>query len=225
MATQQQGNTNTVLRSFAYDHPSYITRNSAILAANAAGSGALTGKFYAHAALIVWGVTFCTTAAGTSTYTVNGTATSPATALYAIYITNTATNSVSLSTTTLGAVASGPFFVGGTTTTGTNVNVQGIGGVAGGYQGPYSLNTLGGTNTQQVWGTLTLTVGTASGANVFSNGPFGGGNIGQGGLPMNPGDQLYFVNGTDATATTIPIVHFTLAPPGYNNATGALVPA
>jgi hypothetical protein len=26
---------------------------------------------------------------------------------------------------------------------------------------------------------------------------------------MNAGDQLYFVNGTDATATTIPIVHFT----------------
>jgi hypothetical protein len=34
---------------------------------------------------------------------------------------------------------------------------------------------------------------------------------------MNPGDVLYFVNGTDATATTVPVVHFT---PAF----GAVVP-
>jgi hypothetical protein len=201
MSTQNQGNTNPVLKSLAYDNPSYLTRQSTQLAANAAGSGALTGKFYAHAALTVFGVTFFTLAAGTSTYTVNGTSTTPATSLYAIYITNTATNSVALSTTTIGAVALG-FVVGGTTTTGTNVNVQGIGGVAGGYQGPYALNTLGGTNTTQVWGTAT-----------FSIGPPGGANAGLGGLPMNPGDQLYFVNGTDATATTLPVVQWQLQAP------------
>lgn len=201
MATQNQGNANQVLKSLAYDNPSYLTRQSTQLAANAAGSGALTGKFMAHAALTVFGVTFCTVAAGTSTYTVNGTATNPATSLYAIYITNTATNSVALSTTTLGAAALG-FVVGGTTTTGANVNVGGIGGVAGGYQGPYALNTLGGTNTSQVWGT-----------NTFTLSPPGGGNAGFGGLPMNPGDALYFVNGTDATATTVPIVQWALQAP------------
>lgn len=219
MATQNQGNVNTVLRSFAYDHPSYITRNSAILAANSAGSGNSTGKFVAHAALIVYGVTFSTTTAGTSTYTVNGTSTAQACQFNAIYVTNTATNSVALATTTVG-----PFTIGGTTTTGANVNVGGIGGVAGGYQGPYALNTLGGTNTSQTWGTLTLVVGTATGSQ-FSNGPFGGGSIGQGGLPMNPGDTLVFTNGTDATAVVVPVVHFTLQPPGYSNVTGAQVPA
>lgn len=207
MATQIQGNTNKVYGSFAYDNPTYIARQSAILAVNSAGSGNATGKFYAHCALTLWGVSFCTVAAGTSTYTVNGTATTPATALYAIYITNTATGSVALATTTLGAAATGPFFVGGTSTTGANVNVGGLGGgVAGGFQGPYSLNTMGGTNTTQVWGSATFTVN-----------PPGGANAGLGGLPMQPGDVLYFVNGTDATATTIPIVHFTPA-------LGAVVP-
>jgi hypothetical protein len=200
MATQNQGNANKVYGSFAYDNPSYIARQSAILAANVAGSGALTGKFYAHCALTLWGVTFCTVAAGTSTYTVNGTATSPGTSLYAIYITNTSTATIALSTTTIGAVALG-FVVGGTGTTGANVNVGGIGGgVVGGSQGPYSLNTLGGTNTTLVWGSAT-----------FSVAPPGGANAGLGGLPMQQGDVLYFVNGTDATATTIPIVHFTPA--------------
>jgi hypothetical protein len=212
MAAQNQGNTNKVYGSFGYDNPSYITRNSAILAANAAGSGTLTGKFYAHAALTLWGVTFNTLTAGTSTYTVNGTATSPATSLYAIYITNTATNSVALATTTIGAAALG-FVVGGTSTAGANVNVLGVGGgVAGGFQGPYSLNTLGGTNTSFVWGSSTFVIGSATGAQI-SVGPPGGGNAGLGGLPMNPGDVLYFVNGTDASATVIPVVHFSL---GFN---------
>ena len=202
MASQVQGNATKVYGSFGYDNPSYLTRQSAILAANSAGSGSLTGKFYAHAALTLWGVSFCPTTAGTSTYTVNGTATSPATSLYAIYITNTATNSVALATTTIGAAALG-FVCGGTSTAGANSNVASLGGgVAGGFAGPYSLNTRGGTNTTVAWGSAT-----------FTTAPYGGGNAGLGGLPMNPGDVLYFVNGTDASAVTIPIVHFSL---GFN---------
>lgn len=201
MSAQNQGNANKVYGSFGYDNPTYQTRQSAILAANSAGSGALTGKFYAHCALTLWGVTFCVGTAGTSTYTVNGTATNPATSLYAIYITNTATgsNSIALATTTIGASTLG-FVCGGTSTAGANVNVGGIGGVAGGFQGPYSLNTLGGTNTSFVWG-----------SNTFVTAPPGGANAGIGGLPMQPGDVLYFVNGTDATAVVIPVVHFSHA--------------
>jgi hypothetical protein len=119
---------------------------------------------------------------------------------------NTATNSVSLATNTIG-----PFTIGGTTTAGTNVSVGGIGGVAGGFQGPYALNTLGGTNTSQVWGTNTYVTGTATGSQIQS-GYFGAPGIGFGGLPMNPGDQLYFVNGTDATAIVVPILQYGVQP-------------
>lgn len=203
---------NNAQRLLPYDHPGVQARLAAILAQNSAGSGTLSGKFYAHAALQVYGATFHTIAAGTSTYTVSGTATAQATQVNAIYITNTATNSIALSTSTIG-----PFTIGGTTTAGTNVSVGGIGGVVGGYQGPYALNTLGGTSTSQTWGTNTYIAvpGTATGVQQQVGTP-GGGNIGLGGLPMNPGDQLYFVNGTDATAVLIPVVQYGLQPVNAN---------
>lgn len=201
MGTQNQGNTNVVYRTAAYDNPTYLTRQSFQMTANTAGSAATTGKFTAWAQTIVYGATFNITAIGTSTYTVNGTATTSCQALYAVFVTNTNTTgtAVTLATTTLGAAASGPFFVGGTGASGTNVNVQGIGGVGGYWK--YALNTLGGTNTSQVWGTVT-----------YSAGYPGGNAAGQGGLYMNPGDTLQFVNGTDATATVQPIVEYTVAP-------------
>ncbi len=190
---------NNAQRSLPYDHAAVQARYAAQLAVNAAGSGALTGKFYAWAALQVYGVTFNTLAAGTSTYTVAGTATAQATQFSAIYITNTNTaGGVTLATSTVG-----PFTIGGTATAGANVSVGGVGGVAGGYQGPYALNTLGGTNTTEAWGTQTFS--SASGVP-------GAPGIGFGGLPMNPGDVLYFVGGTDATATVIPVIQYGVQP-------------
>jgi hypothetical protein len=202
MATQNQGNLNVVTRNDAYDNATYLNRASLALTANTAGSASTSGKFLAWTALIVYGATFFTTTAGTSTYTVNGTATSPATGVYALFVTNTATGSVALATTTLGAAATPWAVIGGTSTTGTNVNVGGIGGgVAGGFSGPYALNTLGGTSTSQVWGTAT-----------YSAGYPGGNAAGQGGLYMNPGDTLQFVNGTDATAVVQAVVQYSIAP-------------
>ena len=207
---------NNLTRQVPYDHASVVARLAAQLTANTAGSGSISGKFIAWTQLQVYGVTFGVTTPGTSTYTVAGTATSPATQISAIYITNTATNSVALSTTTIG-----PFTVGGTTTAGTNVafggsyggGLGGIGGVAGGFQGPYALNTLGGTNTSLTWGTNTYIAapGTATGSQVQVGYP-GGGNVGIGGLPMNPGDQLYFVMGTDTTAGIVPVVQYGVQP-------------
>lgn len=205
MTTQSQGNTSLATRSLAYDNATYVTRQSAQLAINVAGSGSTSSKFYAWTQLVVYGVTFATVAAGTSTYTVNGLATNPATQVSALYVTNTNTTGTAV---TLGTNTVGPFTVGGTSTTGTNVSVGGTaGGIAGGWQGPYAINTMGGTTTTQTWG---LTTFTAS--------PPGGNNAGQGGLPMNPGDTLQFVNGTDATATFIPVVQFAVQAP-----TGVLV--
>jgi hypothetical protein len=190
---------NNTVRQVAYDNPSAITRQVAQLTANTAGSGSLSGKFYAWAALTVYGVTFATVTAGTSTYTASGTATSPATQFSLIYITNTNTTGTAV---TLGTSTIGPFTVGGTGALGSNVgSLLGFGGgVAGGYTGPYAFNTLGGTNTTLAWGTQTFT----------SSGYPGGQGIGLGGLPVNPGDVLYFVGGTDATASVVPILQYSL---------------
>lgn len=202
MATQNQGNANVVTRNDAYDNATYLNRASQALTANTAGAASTSGKFVAWTNLIVYGATFFTTTAGTSTYTANGTATSPATGAYALFVTNTATGSVALSTTTLGAAATPWAVIGGTGVTGTNVNVGGIGGgVAGGFNGPYALNTLGGTNTSQVWGTATYTSGYP-----------GGNQAGQGGVYMNAGDTLQFVNGTDLTAVYQAVVQYGIAP-------------
>lgn len=199
---------NNVNRTVPYDHPAVQTRQSAQLAVNSAGSASTSGKFYAWTQLQVYGVTFAVTTPGTSTYSYNGTATNPATVMSAIYISNTNTTGTAVSTSTQ---TIGPFIIGGTSTAGQG-NVGGTsGGLGGGYQGPYALNTLGGTNTSQVWGTTTYLTGTATGANQVQSG-YPGGGVGLGGLPMNPGDELYFVMGTDATAVVIPILQYGLAP-------------
>jgi hypothetical protein len=208
MASQNQGQATIPLASVyqqatAWYTPEYAARQSSQLAANSAGSGNATGKFTAWTNTLVYGVTFSQTALATSTYTVNGTATTSCQALYAVFVTNTSTTAtIALATTTLGAAASGPFFVSGTGTPGTNVSVLGQGGIGGYYR--YSLNTIGGTNTNQVWGTLTYLAPT-------------------GGLYMNPGDQLWFINGTDASATVVPIVEYGICSPQGGTFTGTVI--
>lgn len=202
---------NNAQRQLPYDHAAVQARYVAQLAATSAGSGGTSGKFYAHASIIVYGVTFVTTTPGTSTYTVSGTATNPAAQFSALYVSNTNTTGTAVSTSTNTV---GPFTVGGTGNSGlaTNYFVQGTqGGIAGGYQGPYALNTLGGTNTSQVWGTNTF-VTTAAAAGQTQQGVPGGNNAGLAGLPMNPGDTLYFVGGTDTSAVVVPIVQWGYAP-------------
>ena len=190
---------NNQTRQVAYDNPTALTRVGVQLAANSAGSGSTSGKFYAWAQMVLYGVTFATVTAGTSTYTASGTATTPAAQFSLIYITNTNTTGTAVS---LGTNTIGPFTIGGTGALGTNVGgLQGFGGgVAGGYTGPYAVNTLGGTNTTLAWGTNTFT----------ATGYPGGSGIGIGGLPVNPGDVLYLVNGTDATAVVVPILQMSV---------------
>jgi hypothetical protein len=185
---------NNPTRQVAYDNPSALTRQAAQLAPATAGSGNASGKFYAWAALTLYGVSLAVTTAGTSTYTVGGTATSPAAQVSAIIIqnTNTTGTAVSFGTTTIG-----PFTAGGTS---TSTAVGGTsGGIAGGWQGPYALNTVGGTNTTQTVGTATYTAGYPGNAGA-----------GFGGIQLNGGDQIYFVNGTDATAVLVPTIQYSL---------------
>lgn len=203
---------NNQTRNVAYDNAAVLARQGFWLGAPAAGaSGVSPNKFNVWAASILWGVRFRTTTPGTSTYTVSGVATSPATQFSVIYITNTNTTgtAVSLATSTIG-----PFTVGGTSTAGTNAAVGGQGGgLAGGYNGPYAVNTLGGTNTSLTWGTNTYIAapGTATGSQIQVGYP-GGGNIGLGGLPINEGDQVYVVSGTDATAVIDAWFEYSAAP-------------
>lgn len=197
---------NNAVGQVGYDAPAVLARIGVQLAQNSAGSGSTSGKFVAWTKMVVWGVTFATVTAGTSTYTVAGTATNPATQMSALYVSNTNTTgtAVSLATNTVG-----PFTIGGTSTAGSNVSVGGTsGGIAGGYQGPYALNTLGGTNTTQAWGTQTFT--------ASNQGPPGAPGIGFGGLPMNEGDSITFVMGTDATAVIIPILQVSIQPVNGN---------
>ena len=208
MATQNQGNANVVYRTLAYDNPSYLTRQSASLGTITGSGGTSTTKFTAFTQLTIWGVTFFpVTALGSSTYTVNGTATTSAMSAFYIFVANTNTTgtAVTLATTTVGAAATGPVFIMGTGSAGSNVNVQGVGGL-GGYS-KYAINTLGGTNTTMAWGTTTYTAS-----------PAGGNNAGQGGLYMNPGDQFYVTAGTDATGTASHILEYSIGAP-----TGTLV--
>lgn len=202
MTTQNQGNLNTVTRTLAYDDPSYVTRQSASLGTITGSGGTSTTKFTAFTQLTVFGVTFFPTVLGSSTYTVNGTATTSAQSAYAVFITNTNTTgtAITLATTTVGGASTGPFYVAGTGSMGTNVNVPGQGGV-GGYS-KYAINTLGGTNTTMAWGTQT-----------YSSGYPGGNAAGIGGLYMNPGDQFYVVAGTDATGTASHVLEYQIGAP------------
>jgi hypothetical protein len=186
---------NNAVRQVAYDNAAAIARQAFDHGVSTAGSGAVTpNKFVAWAACTVYGVTFASVVAGTSTATVGGTATSPGSSWSALIVQNTNTTGTAV---TLGTTTIGPFVVGGTS---TSTAVGGTsGGIAGGYQGPYALNTLGGTNTSQVVGLTTYTAGYPGNASV-----------GFGGIQLNPGDTLYYVNGTDATATVHAFTQYSL---------------
>ena len=195
MAVQNQGSIGQILRSMSYDNPSYLTRQSYAVTATA-GASNTSGKFYAWTQLQVYGFTAVVTAVGTSTYTSNGTATTSAQTYSPVLVMNTNTTGTAI---TLNTTTQGTFVVGGTATTGTNVNVTGLGGYIGGAQ-TYAFNTLGGTNTSQAWGTTTYT--SLAGA----------GTVGQGGLYMNPGDEIYFVSGTEATAAAQIWIQYSVQP-------------
>lgn len=203
MSTQNQGNANVVVRSAGYDNPSYVTRQSASLGTLTGSGGTSTTKFTAFTQLTIFGVTFSPiTALGSSTYTVNGSSTTSAMSAYCVFIANTNTTgtAVTLATSTVGGVSTGPFYVGGTGAAGANVNVPGVGGLGGWWK--YAINTLGGTNTSLTWGTAT-----------YTNLPAGGNNAGQGGLYMNPGDVFYVVAGSDATGTCTHLLEYSLGAP------------
>lgn len=162
------------LKSMGYDHPAYLTRQT-FNGIMVAGSGGVSAKFIAHAALLIFGLHTYSTIVGTSTYTYTqgGTATVAvaATQLSLIRITNTNPygTAVALSTSTFG-----PFTVGGSNLTAT------------------------------AGGTLTNQVGAYSYFQINTN----TGTAGYGGVAVNQGDQVFIVNGTDATAVELVTIEY-----------------
>ena len=154
-------------KNMAYDHPAYLAREVISLPVSTSGSGATFGKFTAFTSMLVMSIGVSIQAAGTSTYTLSGTATNPASQFSVIRVTNTSTTTIALSTSTFG-----PFTVGG----------------------PFA-NAIGGYANFAVNNTGTLP------ANAIA-----------GGLAVNPGDQLFCVNGTDASVTYLPQWEVAVAP-------------
>jgi hypothetical protein len=107
-----------------FNDPAYQNRQVANFGAIVAGSGGVTSKFVAFAALALFSLSTYQTVAGTSTYTntVNGVGTNTINGqqLSVIVIQNTATAgaTAALSTTTIGPFIAGGGFVGGGTGTG-----------------------------------------------------------------------------------------------------------
>lgn len=171
------------LKTFAYDNPAFLAR-SAFSGIMTAGSGGVSGKFVAHAALLLMSLNAYTTIAGTSTYTntqwYNNQATNTNTSqtvhantsqLSLIRITNTASFGLvqALSTTTIG-----PFSVDLPYANGTGTGAVGV-------AAQFALNTSTGT-------------------------------AGLGGVAVSQGDQLFIVNGTDATHVALVNIEYQIAP-------------
>ena len=165
----------------AYDNPAYVARG-VFTSVMTAGSGGVSGKFVAHANMLLFGLNAFTTTAGTSTYTATqyynyaGSSTYAsvhvnASQLSLIRITNTASAGVapSLSTSTIG-----PFYV----------------------------DTLfaNGTATGQIGAIAQVALNTSTGS------------AGLNGLSINQGDQIYIVNGTDASSVNLITIDYSVLP-------------
>lgn len=176
-------------RNMSYDHPAYVARLTHSLGAVAAGASAVTGKFIAFTAMNIFAVVATAVATGTSTYASqwNGTATIATSVGGQTYSVIRITNNAALGATpSLSTATYGPFalslFDGTTTNTQTNSAKPGF------------------TNVVPLYGTATT--GTAQAGSAAA----------QGGFNINQGDQLYVVQGTDATAVGAYALEYGITP-------------
>lgn len=179
-------------RNMGYDNPTYVARQQLSLGATSAGAAATTSKFIAFANLLIFSITATVTTVGSSTYTGwNGTATVTAVGaetFSVIRVFNTASPGVA---PVLGTATYGPFVASlyNGTATGTQTNSANAG---------YTNNvTLSGTST----GTNTTTGQMQAGSATAT-----------GGFPVNQGDQLFVVQGTDASAVVNYSLEYCVAP-------------
>lgn len=171
-------------KNMAYDHPTYIARTGTFNSLMTAGSAGVSAKFTAFANMLLFSLNTYTTIAGTSTYTGGLTGGPPGV---------NATTGVAVASTQLSLIritntaASGATIALSTTTIGPFT------------QGGVFLGA-GGTATNQVGGWNNFALNTSTGT--------GGLN----GVAINQGDQVFVVNGTDATAVELVSIDYQLAP-------------
>lgn len=172
------------LKSMGYDHPSYTARVGAFNSIMTAGSAGVSAKFTAFANMLLFSLNTYTTIAGTSTYT-GGLTGGPSGV--------NATTGVAVAATQLSLIritntaAAGATVALSTTTIGPFT-------VGGDFLG------AGGTATNQVGASNQFALNTTAGT--------GGLN----GVAINAGDQIYVVNGTDATAVELISIDYQLQP-------------
>ena len=147
-----------------------------------AGSGGVSTKFVAHANLLLFGLNAYTTTAGTSTYTAT-------TAQY--YAGGTSSATVHVNATQLSLIRI------------TNT-------AAAGAAPSLSTSTVGPFYIDQYYTNGTATGGVGAYAQVALNTSTG--TAGLNGLAINQGDQIYVVNGTDASAVNLINIDFQVQP-------------
>jgi len=172
------------LKSMGYDHPSYTARQIFFNSIMTALSGGVSAKFTAFANMLLFTLNTYTTIVGTSTYTGGLVGGPPGV---------NPTTGVAVAATQLSLIritntaAAGATVALSTTTIGPFT-------VGGSFLG------AGGTATNQVGGVNSFALNTTAGT--------GGLN----GIAINQGDQIFVVNGTDATAVELVAIDYQILP-------------
>lgn len=171
------------LKSMAYDHPAYTGRGQFTGIMTAGSAGAST-KFVAYANMLLFGLTTFTTILGTSTYT-GGLLGGPSGV--------NPTTGVAVASTQLSLIRITNTAAAGATIALSTSTI-----------GPFTVGGVflgaGGTATNQVGASNQFALNTTAGT------------AGLGGVQINQGDQVFIVNGTDATAVELVTIDYQVLP-------------
>jgi hypothetical protein len=169
-------------KNMAYDHAAYLARQVYGFGQNAAGASTAFGKFVAFTNLTVFAVQATLATAGNSTYTGWN---------------GTAT------TTQINGDSFNVIHVSANGTSGT-------GAVTTATHGPFSVGSYNGTAT----GTQTATAGNTVRVQLSGTGTAnvqGGASV-DGGFPVQPGDTIHILRGTDTAAVTAFALEYAVTP-------------
>ena len=170
------------LKNMAYDNAAYIARG-AYTSLTTAGSGGVSGKFVAHSNLLLFSLSAFTTVASTSTYT--------ATQYYNYGGSTNTSATVHVNASQLSLIRI------------TNTAAAGVApALSTSTIGPFYVDTLyaNGTATGQIGSTAQVALNTSTGS------------AGLNGLAINQGDQIYIVNGTDASSVNLVTIDWQVTP-------------
>ena len=170
------------LKNLAYDNPAYMARGQ-FATIMTAGSGGVSAKFVAHSDLLLFNLSAFTTTAGTSTYT--------ATQYYNYAGSTNTSASVHVNASQLSLIRI------------TNTASAGVApSLSTSTIGPFYVDTLfaNGTATGQIGARCQVALNTSTGT------------AGLNGVSIVAGDQIYIVNGTDASSVNLITIDYQVTP-------------